>query len=40
MNKKMVRINAHPLFGGRKIMKNGKTASGTKPETRITVIKY
>ena len=32
--------NAHPLFGGRKIMKNGKTASGTKPETRITVIKY
>jgi len=35
MNKKRVRI-----FGGRKIMKNGKTASGTKPETRITVIKY
>ncbi len=28
------------LFWGRKIMKNGKTASGTKPETRITVIKY
>ena len=28
------------FFGGRKIMKNGKTASGTKPETRITVIKY
>jgi len=39
MNKKRVRI-MHPLFGGRKIMKNGKTASGTKPETRITVIKY
>ena len=39
MNKKRVRI-MRTLFGGRKIMKNGKTASGTKPETRITVIKY
>lgn len=40
MNKKRVRIMRTLFFGGRKIMKNGKTASGTKPETRITVIKY